>query len=80
MLGAEKALSDKNTDVRYAAAGVLAQIGSGSSIPLLVAALKDPERQVVLAAAQALYRLGDPSAFAVFRDVLSGKQKVTDGL
>src|SRR3954470_1977297 len=44
---AEEALSDKDVDVRCAAAGTLAQIGGDSSAPFLIAALNDPEPRVV---------------------------------
>jgi len=76
---AERALSDKDVEVRYAAASALAKIGRGPSVPLLVAALKDHEPRVALAAAEALYMLGDPAAFEVFRTILNGKQPAVDG-
>jgi HEAT repeat protein len=75
---AEHALADKNVDVRSAAAAALGQIASPASIPSLQAALKDHEPAVVLAAAQSLYSMGDPSAFGVFESIVRGQQIATD--
>lgn len=77
---AEKLLTDANPDVRAAAAFSLGQMGAKSAIPKLKAAVQDPELGVVLAAANALYELNDPSAYGVYYAALTGEKKTGEGL
>jgi len=72
---AEEALSDKNPDVRAAAATALGQIGSTSSVPALKNALNDKVVAVVLAASNALLLLGDASGYDAYYEILIGERK-----
>jgi HEAT repeat protein len=72
---AENALSDADEEVRAAAATALGQMGAGGSAPKLRQAVKDPAAGVVFAATNALFVLGDPSAFEVYYAVLAGEKK-----
>jgi HEAT repeat protein len=72
---AEEALSDKNPDVRAAAATALGQIGSTASVPALKNALTDKVVAVVLAASNALLLLGDASGYDAYYEILVGERK-----
>lgn len=77
---AEKALEDTDPGVRAAAATALGQMGATESIPKLKEALKGQETEAVFAAADALFRLNDPSAYEVYFAVLRGERKSGQGL
>jgi HEAT repeat protein len=77
---AEQALGDGKPEVRVAAAKALGLMRSEASIPKLVAALRDKEVSVVLAAAHSLRALEDKRAYEVYYAVLSGEQKSRDSL
>jgi len=74
------ALADSNELVRAAAADALGLIGSKSAVPGLKKAVKDEDAGVVFSAANALFLLGDPSAYQVYYAVLTGKTKAGDTL
>ena len=76
---AEAAIADKDADVRAAAALSLGRIGSVRSIPLLKEALKDKDIKVAFAASSGLLWRGDPSGYAIYREVLVGKRKSGEG-
>ena len=71
----ETALNDKDPAVRAAAATSLGQIGLRASIPPLTESVNDKDAEVVIAAAGALLRLGDLSAYHVYYAVLTGERK-----
>ena len=77
---AEKALGDKKTAVRAAAATALGQMGARSSIPALKKALADKENRVFYAAADSLLVLGDPAGYDPYYEVLTGERKSGEGL
>lgn len=78
---AENALSDRNAEVRRAAATALGQMHARESIPKLEAALSDKKIPVVMAAAQSLRELkADKPAYAVYYDLLTGERKANDGV
>jgi HEAT repeat protein len=77
---AEKALEDKDPEVRAAAAQALGRMGSKRSIEKLRMLLKDKESPVVMAAAESLKTLGDPNAYEVFFAILTGERKSGQGL
>lgn len=77
---AEKALGDKKTAVRAAAATALGQMGARSSIPALKKALADKENRVFYAAADSLLALGDPAGYDPYYEVLTGERKSGEGL
>jgi len=72
---ADKGLLDNDSRVRAAAATALGQMGAKESIPRLREALRGEDSEVVFAAADALYRLGDESAYEVYYAVLMGERK-----
>jgi len=76
---AEEAIADKDADVRAAAALSLGRIGSVRSVPLLKEALKDKDIKVAFAASSGLLWRGDPSGYAIYREVLVGKCKSGEG-
>jgi HEAT repeat protein len=76
---AQKALEDKEPEVRTAAATALGEMDSTASIPKLRKVLSDNDPSVVLAAAHALRVLKDPVAYAVFYEVLTGQRKPGEG-
>jgi HEAT repeat protein len=76
---AEKAIADKKSEVRAAAALTLERLGSSRSIPLLKEALKDKNVKVTLAVSSALLSLGDPSGYTIYREVLVGMRKSGEG-
>jgi len=75
----ESGLNDKDTGVRETAAVVLGQIHARQSIPRLKQALDDESQEVNFTAAKALWELGDYSGRDIFRDVLAGERKTSDG-
>jgi len=77
---AENALSDGSAAVRVEAASALAQMKATSARAKLRQALNDKEVKVVIAAANALYTLKDPSAYQVYYALLTGKRKGSEGL
>jgi len=77
---AEKALADEKPEVQAAAAVALGQMGAKSSAPKLLDAIKSNDSDVVFAAANALYTLGDPRAYEVYYAVLLGERKSGDSL
>jgi HEAT repeat protein len=77
---AEAALSDKEAEVRAAAAEALGQMGARNSRLKLRRALNDKDSGVVLAAANALRALGDREAYRVYYAVLTGSLKSGRGL
>jgi HEAT repeat protein len=77
---AESALADESAEVRSAAASALGRIGAKTSISKLQQAVRDKDVSVVLAATDALFRLGDPSSFHVYYAVLTGEKKSGEGL
>ena len=76
---AEKAITDRKSDVRATAALTLGQLKSARSIPLLKDALKDKSTQVDFAASNALLALGDSSGYAIYYQVLLRKRKSGEG-
>lgn len=78
---AEVGLSDKDPDVRGAAALSLGAMKSKSAIPQLTAAAKsDPEGAVAMAAAKSLIQLGDNMGYEAYYVVLTGQRKSGDSL
>ena len=77
---AEPKLKDEQPAVRTAASTALGQIGLATAAPALKQAARDKEAGVVFAAAAALLRLGDPSAYRVYYAVLTGERKTGEPL
>ena len=65
-------LGDPDQDLRKFVIDILGSIGSGSCLPLLVAALDDPDPNVRVAAAENLGKIGDPHALPQLLQVLEG--------
>jgi HEAT repeat protein len=65
-------LGDPDHDLRKFVIDILGSIGSGSCLPLLVAALDDPDPNVRVAAAENLGKIGDPQALPQLLKVLEG--------
>jgi HEAT repeat protein len=77
---AVRALTDPNPNVRAAAARCLGPMGAVSSVPRLKSLLNDRAPNVVLAAAHALYLLGDRAdVYDVDLELLTGERKSADG-
>ncbi len=77
---AEGALDDPKPEVRAAAAAALGEMHATESIAKLEKLLSDSRMAVVMAAAHSLRDLKDNnSAYAIYRDVLTGERK-GDGL
>jgi HEAT repeat protein len=72
---ARQALTDAAPEVRAAAATSLGQMASTDSIPELRKMLADDNPSVVIAAANALWNLKDPTAYEVYYEILTGKRK-----
>lgn len=77
---AENALKDKDPEVREAAAKSLGEMNCTECILKLREALDDKATHVVLAAAQSLLELKDPTAFNTYYEVLTGRRKKVSGL
>ena len=77
---AEKALQDKNTLVRAAAATVLGLMHASAADTELKQALKDKKLAVVMAAAHALSLLNDPACYDVYYAVYTGARKNDQGM
>jgi HEAT repeat protein len=78
---AENALTDEKANVRIAAASALGQMEAKGSVPKLQQIVReDRDAGVVFAAADALFRLADPSAFQIYYAVLMGEKKTGEGL
>src|SRR5437879_6018572 len=75
----ETGLNDKDPGVRETAAVVLGQIHARQSIPRLKQALDDESPEVNFTAAKALWEMGDYSGRDIFREVLAGERKTSDG-
>jgi HEAT repeat protein len=75
----EPALEDKDVKVRAAACATLGEMKANTAIPKLQMALGDATPEVVFAAAQALYKLGDPAGRQVLMAILLGDQKDSSG-
>lgn len=77
---ARRGLRDQRPAVRAAAASALGQIVSTDSIPELKQMLEDRDPSVVIEAANALWKLKDPTAYEIYYEVLTGKRKSGPGL
>jgi len=78
---AEKALQDKDPQVRGAAALSLGAMADKSAVPPLLEVIKnDKEGAVVMAAAKALIQLGSEKGYEVFYAVITGTRKSGEGL
>lgn len=77
---AEAALKDEREEVRATGADVLGVLGAKGSIPKLRELIKDPAASVVFAATNALFVMGDPSAYQVYYAILTGQRKSGDAL
>jgi HEAT repeat protein len=76
----ETALSDKSVEVRQAAAAVLGDVKSLSSIPKLTTALDDEAPEVSFTAARSLWNMGDQSGRDIFIEVIAGERGSSSGL
>lgn len=76
----ESGLSDKDLGVRQTAATTLGEMKSYKSIPKLKEALEDQAPEVVFAAAQALWDLGDYIGRDIFEEILAGERKDSQGM
>lgn len=74
----ERALQDKDAQVRQTAAFTLSQMGAKDAIPNLKAALDDTP-EVSFTAAKALWVLGDPSGREIFQEVIEGERSNAPG-
>ena len=63
-------LTDEDPEVRLFSINVLCEIHDRDCLPLLFTALKDPEVNVRVASAEALGRIGDPSALNALQKAL----------
>jgi HEAT repeat protein len=77
---AERALKDKNSLVRAAAATSLGEMNASSADSSLKAALDDKNFSVVMAAAHALLLLKDRASYDVYFEVYTGERKNNSGL
>ena len=76
----EQALQDKDPSVRSAAATSLGVLKSKASVPKLLGALKDPDGDVVMAAAKALAVMDQEKGYSVFYALVTGERKSGEGL
>jgi hypothetical protein len=74
------ALNDKEAIIRVQAATSLGQIKARAAIPALHDRLEDVEPQVVFAAAQALWNMGDRTGREILYEVLDNERKGHPGL
>lgn len=72
---AEKALKDKSSAVRVAAATSLGKMHASGADARLKEALNDKSLPVVMAAAHALCLLNDPKCYDVYYEVFTGERK-----
>lgn len=77
---AEKALKDKNSGVRAAAATALGLMHASAADAELKQALKDKNLAVVMAAAHALSLLNDPACYDVYYAIFTGARKNDEGM
>jgi HEAT repeat protein len=77
---AESLLTDKEVDVRQAAAAVLGDMKSRAAIPKLVEALDDDAPEVSFVAAQSLWKLGDKRGRDILLAVLAGDRASSSGV
>jgi HEAT repeat protein len=77
---AEKALQDKNSVVRAAAATALELMHASAADPELKQALNDKNLAVVMAAAHALSLLNGPACYDVYYAVYTGARKNDQGM
>jgi HEAT repeat protein len=77
---AEKALKDKSSAVRVAAATSLGKMRATGADTRLKAALDDKSLSVVMAAAHALCLLNDPACYGVYYEVFTGERKNNTGM
>jgi len=77
---AEKALQDKNSTVRAAAAKALGLMHASVADTELKKALEDKDLAVVMAAAHALSLLNDPACYDVYYAVYTGARKNDEGM
>jgi HEAT repeat protein len=75
-----RALQDKNSNVRTAAAATLGDLRATTAIPDLKEALGDKNISVVLAATHSLFLLKDKSAYAIYYAILMGDKKASEGM
>src|SRR3984893_9929064 len=74
----ERALQDKDAQVRQTAAFTLGQMGAKDAIPNLKAALDDTP-EVSFTAAKALWVLGDTTGREIFQEVIEGERSTAPG-
>lgn len=77
---AEKALKDKNSSVRAAAATALGQMHASEADGSLKQALDDKNLSVVMAAAHALHSLHDPACYDAYYEIYIGERKNDSGM
>lgn len=77
---AEKALKDKSSSVRTAAATSLGEMHASSADSSLKAVLNDKNFSVVMAAAHALLLLKDRVSYDVYYEVYTGERKNNSGM
>ena len=77
---AEKALTDKNSSVRAAAATSLGQMRASGADASLKQALNDKNLSVVMAAAHALGLLNDPACYDAYYEIFTGERKNDSGM
>jgi HEAT repeat protein len=78
---AENAMAqDQRPEVRAAAAAALGEMRAKESIPKLKEAISDKAMEVIFAATNSLFELGDPAAYQVYYAVLMGEKKSGEGL
>ncbi len=68
-------VKDKDVLVRQAALDAVAELGDRRRYPLLKAALGDEVPEVAYAAAQALWRIGDPAGLELLEDIYAEEAK-----
>jgi len=76
----EDGLNDMDSLVRQTAAGELGEMKAAQSVPALKIALDDSSAEVAFGAAKALWEMGDKSGRTLIEDVLTGRQKASEGM